>query len=151
MNTLYLLLIVSGALLLGNEFSIAAFIHPSLARADHRRFLPAIQVFAALFGKVMPVWMSLTAALNLLLAYLTWGAHPLASRYEWGAVVLWAAIVVFSVLLPVPINNRVQQWKMDALPEDWAAQRARWDFYNWIRVAMIMAAFLLLVLSYKYV
>jgi len=149
MNALYLLLIVSTAMLLGNEFSVAAFIHPSLAHAGHRRFLPAIQVFAALFGKVMPVWMGLTAGLNILLAVLTWNGHPAASGYMWAAGVLWIGINVFSVLLPVPINNRVKTWNLDSLPRDWAVQRARWDRYNWVRLLMIVTAFLLLVMSYK--
>jgi hypothetical protein len=47
-------------LVLGNEFSVAAFINPSLARAGHLRFLPAIQIFALLFGKIMPFWMAST-------------------------------------------------------------------------------------------
>jgi len=150
MTILYLILIVSSALLLGNEFSVAAFIHPSLARADHKRFLPAIQVFAALFGTIMPVWMGLATGLHILLTVLTWNGDPTANQYMCAATLLWIVIIVFSVLLPVPINNRVKIWKMDSLPEDWLAQRWRWDFYNWIRVVLIMAAFLFLVLSYKH-
>ena len=129
---------------------MAAFIHPSLARADHKRFLPAIQVFAALFGKIMPVWMGLTAALHILLTVLTWDINHMAGRCICLASILWIVIIVFSVLLPVPINNRVRLWRMDSLPEDWITQRRRWDIYNWIRVLLITASFLLLILSYKY-
>ena len=98
----------------------------------------------------MPVWMGLTTALHILLTVLTWDTSHLASRYICIASILWIAIVVFSVLLPVPINNRVRLWRMDFLPEDWITQRRRWDIYNWVRVVLITAAFLLLILSYKY-
>jgi len=98
----------------------------------------------------MPVWMGLTAALHILLTVLTWDTNHMASRYICVASILWIAIIVFSVLLPVPINNRVRLWRMDSLPEDWINQRRRWDIYNWIRVLLITAAFLLLILSYKY-
>jgi hypothetical protein len=50
-SAFFLILIISTALLFGNEFSVGFFIHPSLTRADHRAFLPAIQVFARFFGK----------------------------------------------------------------------------------------------------
>ena len=53
-SAFFLILIVSTALLLGNEFSIGFFIHPSLDRANDRNFLPAVQVFARFFGKIMP-------------------------------------------------------------------------------------------------
>ena len=71
-NALFIILIVSTALILGNEFSIGFLIHPSLARDDHRAFLPAIQVFARFFGKIMPIWMPGTLLLHLLLLWLTW-------------------------------------------------------------------------------
>ena len=98
----------------------------------------------------MPVWMGLTTALHILLTVLTWDTSHLASRYICIASILWIVIVVFSVLLPVPINNRVRLWRMASLPEDWIAQRRRWDIYNSILVFLITAAFLLLILSYKY-
>jgi hypothetical protein len=69
LGAFFLILIISTALLFGNEFSVGFLIHLSLVRVDHRAFLPAIQVFARLFGKVMPIWIALTLALHLLLLY----------------------------------------------------------------------------------
>src|SRR5271166_452802 len=66
-SAFFLILIISTALLFGNEFSVGFFIHPSLTRADHRAFLPAIQVFARFFGKIMPIWMTGTLLFHLLL------------------------------------------------------------------------------------
>jgi len=54
MDVLFLILVVSTGTILGNEFSIGFLIHPALSRTDDKRFIPAIQVFAKLFGKSMP-------------------------------------------------------------------------------------------------
>ena len=55
--------------------------------------------------------------------------------------------VVFSLIGPVPINNRIKTWKPDSLPADWQAQERRWDLYHWSRTCGLTAAFALLLLS----
>src|SRR5215469_12511670 len=102
---LFVILILSTAALLGNEFSIGVFIHPALARTDHERFLPAIQVFAALFGRVMPFWMAGTLVLHLVVLGLSWRWPSASTILLLVAALLWLAIIVFSVVGPVPINN----------------------------------------------
>jgi hypothetical protein len=150
MEVLFLILICSTALILGNEFSIAVFIHPSLSRANHTSFLPAIQVFAKLFGKVMPFWMGATVLAHLIVLWLTWHWPSAGSAWLLLAAALWVAIVVFSVLGPVPINDRVKVWNLNELPIDWETQRRRWDQLNAIRVVLILVAFVALLLSFKH-
>jgi len=149
MEVLFLILILSTGTLLGNEFSIGVFIHPSLSRADDERFLPAIQVFARLFGKIMPFWMAATFLLHLILLVLTWRWPALSTVLLLLATLLWLAIIVFSVVGPVPINNRVKTWDLQNLTPDWRQQRRQWDQLNSIRVVMIASAFLTLVGSYR--
>ena len=148
-SALFLLVIISTALLFGNEFSVGFFVHPSLTRVDHRAFLPAIQVFARLFGKVMPWWMPLTLALHLLLLWLTWHWPASHTLLLISAVTLWMIIIVFSLVGPVPINDQVKAWELARLPEDWQAKRRRWDAQNAVRVVLIGLAFLSLVLSFR--
>ena len=148
-NALFMVLIVSTALILGNEFSVGFFIHPSLARADHRAFLPAIQVFARFFGKIMPIWMAGTLLLHLLLLWLTWQWPADHTVLLVSAVSFWIIVIVFSVIGPVPINDRVKAWDIAQLPDDWETYRRRWDRLNAIRVGLIGIAFLALVLSFK--
>ena len=145
----YIFLITSTALLMGNEFSIALFIHPSLSRTDHQGFIPAIQVFAKLFGRVMPFWMAGTLLLHLALAWAQWTSHHHAALFTLYAAFTWAVIVLFSVILPVPINNRVGRWNPSALPANWKSERKLWDIYNSTRVVMIVFAFILLLVAYK--
>jgi hypothetical protein len=146
---LYFILIISTALLLGNEFSVGFFIHPTLTRADHRKFLPAIQVFARFFGKVMPIWMPTTLLLHLVLLWLTWRWPGSQTVYLALAVTLWILIILFSVIGPVPINNRVKAWDTAQLPADWEIQRRQWDTLNAIRVFFIALAFAALIAAFK--
>ena len=146
---LFVILILSTAALLGNEFSIGVFIHPVLARTDHERFLPAVQVFAALFGKVMPFWMAATLVLHLALLGLSWHWPALSTVLLTAATLLWVAIIIFSIVGPVPINNRVKAWDLGQLPTDWREQRQRWDRLHAARVVLIALAFLALVLGYR--
>jgi len=148
-SAFFLILIISTALLFGNEFSVGFFIHPSLARVDHRALLPAIQVFARLFGKIMPIWMAVTLLLHLLLLWLTWRWPASHTLFLIFAAVLWIIIILFSVIGPVPINNRVKAWNIDRLPDDWETQRRRWDALNAIRVFLIGLAFVALLLSFR--
>jgi len=66
-----------------------------------------------------------------------------------GLVVAAAGLLILSVamwvLLLVPINNRVKTWTADGLPADWKQQMNHWDRFHYIRVAVIIAAFALLV------
>ena len=149
LEVLFLILIVSTAALLGNEFSIGLFIHPALSRTDDERFLPAIQVFAKLFGQIMPVWMPATSLLHLVLLVISWSWPAISTVFLLCATLLWVIICIFSVIGPVPINNRVKAWDIRNLPADWRAQRQRWDQLNAIRVVMIVAAFVALVESYR--
>jgi Domain of unknown function (DUF1772) len=149
MQVLFLILILSTATLLGNEFSVGVFIHPALSRTHHERFLPAIQIFAALFGKIMPFWMVGTVLLHVILLCLTWDWPAPHTVLLLAATLLWLAIIVFSLVGPVPINDRVKAWDIQKLPADWEEQRRRWDHLHAIRVVMMAIAFLLLVLSYK--
>lgn len=50
-----------------------------------------------------------------------------------------------SLLLLVPINNRGKTWTPENRPEDWKEQQNRWDRFHYVRVAVIIAAFTLLV------
>jgi uncharacterized membrane protein len=149
-QVLFLILILSTAILLGNEFSVGVFIHPALSRTHHERFLPAIQIFAGLFGKIMPFWMAGTVLLHLILLSLTWLWPAPHTVLLLGATLLWIAITVFSLVGPVPINEQVKDWDTRNLPLDWQVQRRRWDRLHAVRVVMIVLAFLALVLSYRF-
>jgi uncharacterized membrane protein len=144
-----LILLLNSALLTGNEFAIAAFIHPSLSNHDHRSFLPAIQRFAYIYGRVMPVWMGVTTGLQILVSVAAWFYDRAAFPWLLITALLWVIIIPYSLFFPVPLNNQVKQWDIQNLPADWETTRQRWDFYNAVRVILLIAAFLALAIGFK--
>ena len=131
-------------LMCGSELSVAVFAHPTLNRQALEAHIPVRAAFAKLFGRVMPFWMAGSTLLNLLL--LLPFEHLNASAWRLAAIALGIQVfaVVFSLIFPVPINNR---WTMESLPPDWKAQEGRWDAYHWFRTLGLVVAFALLAIS----
>jgi uncharacterized membrane protein len=144
--TLELLAVLVLGLMCGSELNVAAFGHPTLRRQPLETHILVRSSMAVLFGRVMPFWMGGSAVLNLLLllpfAHLSKGAWHLAAV----ALAIQVVAVVFSLVGPVPINNRVAKWTPKSLPADWKAQVDRWDLYHWVRTCGLVVAFALLVL-----
>ena len=144
---LQILAVLTLGLMCGSEFNVAAFAHPALNRQQVETHARVRSSFAALLGHVMPFWMTSSALLNLLLLS---PFGQLSSASWWLAAIafgLQALAIVFSLIGPVPINNRIAKWTPDSLPPDWRLQEHRWDVYHWFRTSGLIAAFALLVLS----
>jgi uncharacterized membrane protein len=145
--TLPLIAVLVLGLMCGSELNVAIFAHPNFHRQPVDRHIFMRSSFAVLFGRVMPFWMVGSTLLNVLLllpyAHLDKGAWRLAAV----ALTLQILAVVFSLVGPVPINNRISRWTPDSLPADWRAQEHRWDVYHWLRTCGLIAAFTVLVFS----
>jgi hypothetical protein len=145
--TLYVLAIVVLGLMCGSELNVAAFGHPTLNRQQPEVHIPVRASFATLFGRVMPFWMATSTLLNLLLLLPFEHLGVLAGHLAQMAFAIQVFAVIFSLVGPVPINNRIKLWTPTQLPADWKAQEHRWDLYHWIRTAGLIIAFALLILS----
>ncbi len=145
--TLQVLAVLVLGLMCGSELNVATFAHPALNRQSLEIHIRLRSSWAALFGRVMPFWMTGSALLNLLLLLPV--AHLSQPAWRLAAIALGIQIfaVVFSLLGPVPINNRIIKWTPESLPKDWRSQEHRWDLYHWIRTCGLVIAFALLVLS----
>ncbi|HEX4075025.1 MAG TPA: DUF1772 domain-containing protein [Candidatus Acidoferrales bacterium] len=144
---LQILAVVVLGLMCGSELSVAAFAHPTFNREPLETHIRLRALFAALLGRVMPFWMSGSTLANLLLllpfAHLSGGVWRLTAV----AFAIQVLAVVFSLVGPVPINNRIAKWTLESIPDDWRAQEHRWDLYHWLRTCGLIAAFVMLVLS----
>jgi hypothetical protein len=94
---------------------------------------------------VMPFWYIGSLALTVALAGGTWGSVSATAALVAGG--LLALSVVMSVALLVPINNRSTSWTADDHPDDWREQHRRWDHWHYARVALIVAAFVLVLVA----
>ena len=142
LNALEVVTTVVVGVMVGVEFSVAFVINPifnalpedsgQLGRAHGGRML----------GAVMPVWYIGSLVLVGIWAVAGWHHHT-------GLVVTAGALlilsVIMSILLLVPINNRGKTWTPDNRPDDWKQQMNRWDHFHYVRVAVIVGAFALLV------
>jgi uncharacterized membrane protein len=131
----------------GSELNVGAFAHPTFNRQPLEVHIPMRSSFAVLFGRVMPFWMAGSALLNLLLLL----PFERLSDFSWRLAAIALAIqvlaILFSLVGPVPINNRMKKWTPNSLPSDWREQERRWDLYHWLRTCGLIAAFAILVLS----
>jgi uncharacterized membrane protein len=134
-------------LMCGSELNVAAFGHPAFNRQPLDVHIAVRSEFARMFGRVMPIWMPGSTLLNLLLV-LPFQHHD-GSTWRLNAIALaiQIAAVVFSLIGPVPINNRIAKWTPATLPADWQKQERRWDFYHWARTCGLIIAFVLLALG----
>jgi hypothetical protein len=137
-------LLVTG-LLTGNEAAIALFIHPVLYGVPDEAHARVAKPLAAKLGRAMPFWYALSVLLALAQGWLS--APSPARTLAWTAAALLALISLLSVLLPVPINNKIAQLDPQHLPANFLALRRRWDLYHGIRVVLLIAADVLLILA----
>jgi uncharacterized membrane protein len=144
---LQLFAVLALGLMCGSELSIAALGHPALNRLPLGPHISARASLARLAGRVMPFWMSASTLLTLLLLLPFAGLGIQSRHFAEVALVLQVAAVAFSLVGPVPINNRILKWTPESLPKDWKSLEHRWDVYHWLRTAELIVAFGFLALS----
>ncbi|RZU23937.1 DUF1772 domain-containing protein [Streptomyces sp. BK239] len=143
LNALEVFTTVIVGVMVGVEFSVAFFVNPILGGLPGDNGLRGRIHGARLLGAVMPFWY-----IGSLVLSAVWAVA--GRRHDGAGLVVSAAAlliisVVMSILLLVPINNRVKTWTADGLPADWEQQMNHWDRFHYVRVAVIVAAFALLV------
>jgi hypothetical protein len=144
---LHLLAILILGLMCGSELNVGAFAHPTLNAQPLEVHVPVRASLARLLGRVMPFWMTTSTLLNLALLLPFGGLHGTAWRLAAIAFGIQVLAVVFSIIFPVPINNRIIRWTAVTVPGDWRAQEHRWDVLHISRTLGLIGAFVLLTLS----
>ena len=144
---LHLLALLALGLMCGSELNVAAFGHPTLERQPLEAHILVRSSFAALLGRVMPFWMAGSTLLNLLLLLPFAGLNGSVWRLAAIAFGIQVFAVLFSLVGPVPINNRIARWTPASLPGSWKADEHRWDLYHWLRTSSLIVGFVLLALS----
>jgi uncharacterized membrane protein len=138
-------LLVTGALV-GNELAVALFIHPVLYAVPGEAHARVAKPLAGRLGRYMPFWYAASLVFAILQMIVIGPGNP-AFWLCCAAAVLLVLIIVLTILLPVPINNRIAAWDVDRLPRDWIDMRRRWDSYHRVRVFLLALALTLLILS----
>jgi len=132
-------------LMAGNEFAVAAFVHPQLHKLGHSTHAQAAAPLAGVLGKAMPFWYGIAL---LLIVGAAFEHRPLSSSpglFLLLAAILWAATIVFTIAMLVPINNRIAKMNPDHPYDCWLQDRSRWDQLHQVRVTLLIMAFVLLL------
>jgi uncharacterized membrane protein len=129
---------ISIGLLIGTEFAVAVFINPILRKLGPREELHAIRLFAAMLGAAMPLWY--TGSLLLLIAVSVVGYHEPGENLLLAASVIWASVIVLTILFLVPINNRLARMDSNLSPESALAEHGKWDLLQRWRVVSLTGA-----------
>jgi uncharacterized membrane protein len=132
-------------LMAGNEFAVAAFVHPQLYKLDDRTHAKTASLLARILGKAMPLWYG--AALVLILGA-AFEHRPLSSGpglFLLLAAGIWVVTIIFTIAMLVPINNRIAKMDPEHPYDCWLQDRRRWDQLHQVRVALLIMALLLLL------
>lgn len=135
----FIALVIAGPMV-GVEFAVAAFANPIFGRLPDDAYWQARRDSARVLGKVMPFWYIATLVALIAVAVITSGQWPVTA-----AAVMLALVVLLTVTMLVPINNRIGAWTGAADVDRDLARR--WDRLHWLRVALLVVMFVLLVVS----
>ncbi|MGW2816075.1 anthrone oxygenase family protein [Streptomyces sp. NPDC001415] len=143
LNALEVVTTVVVGVMVGVEFSVAFVMNPILNAlpGDSRQLGHAHG--GRMLGAVMPVWYIGSLVLVAIWAVAGWHHDGAGLVVIAGALLIIS--VIMSILLLVPINNRNKTWTAENRPADWEQQLNRWLRYHYVRVAVLIAAFTLLV------
>lgn len=129
--------------MVGVEFSVAFVINRILNALPEDSGQLGRAHGGRMLGAVMPFWY--ITSLILAAVWAIAGRHHHGTGLVITAGALLILSVIMSILLLVPINNQSKTWTPENRPADWKQQMNRWDRFHYIRVAVIIAAFALLV------
>jgi len=130
-------------LMVGVEFSVSFVINPILNALPEDSGQLGHAHGGRMLGAVMPIWYIGSLVLVAVWAIAGWHHDGAGLVVTAGALLILS--VIMSLLLLVPINNRNKTWTPENRPADWKQQMNHWNRFHYVRVAVIIAAFTLLV------
>jgi uncharacterized membrane protein len=139
MHLLDTITITLAGLLVGNELALSAFVNPALWRLESGSQAVGLSILARSLGRVMPVWYGLCLVLLVLESFLH--RHQPALFPLLTATLLWAGVIVFTIRMLVPINDRIASLNTAALSPSWRDDHKRWDSLHRFRILVLAVAY----------
>lgn len=148
MHLLDTITIALAGVMVGNELAVSAFVNPALWQLESGPQAQELSILARSLGRVMPVWYGLCLALLALSSFLhrhDASLFPLLIT----ATLLWVGVILFSITMLVPINNRIASLNTTAPATGWKHDHKHWDSLH--RVRILLLAIAVFVLTYALV
>jgi uncharacterized membrane protein len=134
-------------LMIGTEFAVSVFINPILGKLEQSAEAQATRLFALKLGAIMPFWYGLS--LLLLVAEMVVRRHQPGVTLLGAASAIWVGVIVFTVLLLVPINNRIAKMDSDGFTERLRREHRRWNSLHRWRVLALGTAMICLLIGMR--
>jgi len=147
MHLLNTITITFAGLMVGNELAVSAFFNPAVWQLESTPQAQGLSILAGSLGRVMPVWYGLCLALLALESFLH--RHQAALVPLLTATLIWAGVIVFTIGVLVPINDRVASLNTGAPTPGWKHDHKKWDSLHRVRILLLVVA--LLTLTYALV
>jgi hypothetical protein len=144
MHLLDTLTITLAALMVGNELAVSAFVNPAVWQLESEPQAHELSILARSLGRVMPVWYSVCLALLALESFLH--RHEAALTPLLAATLIWVGVILFTISVLVPINNRIASLNTTAPAGGWKHDHRKWDSLH--RVRILLLAIAVFVLTY---
>jgi uncharacterized membrane protein len=125
-------------LLIGTEFAVSAFINPIIEKLDDRARAHAVGMFGKRLGFVMPFWYAGSFVLLLAGTVARW--QGAGDGLLIAACAIWTAVIAESLLVLVPINNRMMKLDGKAFPPEAQRELRKWERWHRVRVGALTAA-----------
>lgn len=125
-------------LLIGTELTVSVFINPVLVQLEDRARAKAVSLFATRLGHAMPFWYGVSLLL-LIIETITRYRAPYSTLLI-VACAIWLAVIALSVLVLVPINNRMMQLNSESFSQEAQREHQRWTTIHHLRVIALVVA-----------
>jgi hypothetical protein len=137
MHLLDIITILCIGLMVGNELTVSLFINPVMWQLEEQAQAKTLSLFARYLGKAMPIWYILSLVLLIAEAYLR--RHQPALAPLLAAIIIWIAVILYTITTLVPINNRIAALTA-SLPTQWRSEHKRWDALHRWRILLLTIA-----------
>jgi uncharacterized membrane protein len=119
----------------GNELAVSAFVYPAIWKRDDQGLAGEI---ARSLGAFMPFWYGFCL---MLLGSEAWLRRSQEGRgLLMSAVVLWIAIILYTVTKLVPLNNGLASMGTPTGTSDWKQVSKKWDRLHRARIVLLVVS-----------
>jgi hypothetical protein len=117
----------------------------TMTRYDTATFLADGKHMIDNLATVMAVLMICSVMVGLLVTVLLFRHRSVAAAWLALGLVLMVAVVVVTLSVEVPIDNKIRDWTVATLPSDWEDIRSRWAAFHTLRTFLSLGAVTLAV------
>lgn len=143
MHLLNMITITLASLMVGNELAVSAFFNPAVWKLESTPQAQGLSILAGSLGRVMPVWYGVCLAFLGLELFMH--RHQAALVPLLTATVIWVGVIIFTVSVLVPINNRIASLNTAAPAAGWKQDHKKWDSLHRVRILLLLVALIAII------